>query len=185
MSVSARKIVFAAVTAAAYAALTMLPPFSLISYGAVQFRVSEALCVLPFFIPCSAWGLFIGCATANLISAAGPADIVFGSAATLAASLCAAGVGKRANAAEAEGKPKGRMRYRVAVCTLPVVFNGPVIGAVLAYTSSSPGAFLPSFALFGAQVALGEAGVMFALGLPLIRLLPKIGAFSAAAEKFR
>ena len=44
-----------AVVAAAYAALTIaLAP---ISYGAVQFRVSEALTILPFFIPGTVWGL--------------------------------------------------------------------------------------------------------------------------------
>ena len=56
----------AALVAAAYAAITMaLAP---ISYGVLQFRVSEALCVLPALLPCTAWGLFAGCAVANLLS---------------------------------------------------------------------------------------------------------------------
>ena len=81
MHITTRKLAAAAVTGAAYAALTML--LAPISYGAIQCRVSEVLCILPFFIPCTAWGLFAGCAIANLLSAAGIFDVVFGSLATL------------------------------------------------------------------------------------------------------
>ena len=86
MHITTRKLAAAAVTGAAYAALTML--LAPISYGAIQCRVSEVLCILPFFIPCTAWGLFAGCAIANLLSAAGIFDVVFGSLATLLAALC-------------------------------------------------------------------------------------------------
>ena len=86
MHITTRKLTAAAVTGAAYAALTML--LAPISYGAIQCRVSEVLCILPFFIPCTAWGLFAGCAIANLLSAAGIFDVVFGSLATLLAALC-------------------------------------------------------------------------------------------------
>ena len=76
-----KRMAYAAVIGAAYAALTMaLAP---ISYGPIQMRVSEVLCVLPFFFPSATWGLFIGCMIANLISAAGVWDVVFGSLATL------------------------------------------------------------------------------------------------------
>lgn len=54
MHITTRKLAAAAVTGAAYAALTML--LAPISYGAIQCRVSEVLCILPFFIPCTAWG---------------------------------------------------------------------------------------------------------------------------------
>ena len=58
------KMAVAAVTAGAYAALTVaLAP---ISYGAVQFRVSEALTVLPFLMPCTVWGLWAGCVLAGV-----------------------------------------------------------------------------------------------------------------------
>ena len=49
MHITTRKLTAAAVTGAAYAALTML--LAPISYGAIQCRVSEVLCILPFFIP--------------------------------------------------------------------------------------------------------------------------------------
>ena len=92
MHITTRKLTAAAVTGAAYAALTML--LAPISYGAIQYRVSEVLCILPFFIPCTAWGLFAGCAIANLLSAAGIFDVVFGSLATLLAALCTAWLGR-------------------------------------------------------------------------------------------
>ena len=58
-----RNLAFAAVVGAAYCALTVL--LAPISFGPVQFRVAEALCILPAFMPVSAWGLWIGCALAN------------------------------------------------------------------------------------------------------------------------
>lgn len=67
MHTSTKKLAAAAVVGAAYAALTMV--LAPISYGAIQMRVSEVLCILPFFVPCTAWGLFLGCAIANVISA--------------------------------------------------------------------------------------------------------------------
>ena len=78
---SVRRLAFSAIIAAVYAALTMALGF--MSYAGIQYRVAEALCVLPFFFPQTTWGLFIGCVIANLLSPAGPLDIVFGSLATL------------------------------------------------------------------------------------------------------
>ena len=48
-----------------------------------------------------------------------------------------------------------------------------VIGAVLAW-SFARDAFWESCLLFGAEVALGEAGVLFLLGMPLLSLIPRI-----------
>ena len=87
-----RKLALAAVVGAAYAALTVL--LAPISFPAVQFRVSELLCILPFFFPCTAWGLFVGCAIANIFGGS-VLDIVFGSLATLFAGLLTAWLGKR------------------------------------------------------------------------------------------
>ena len=152
MHITTRKLAAAAVTGAAYAALTML--LAPISYGAIQCRVSEVLCILPFFIPCTAWGLFVGCAIANLLSAAGIFDVVFGSLATLLAALCTAWL---------------------LAALMPVVFNFVFVGAVLTWSLTD--AAFPhlnaSFWLFGGQVALGEVAVLGILGLPLMRLLPR------------
>ena len=161
------KLIIPAVVGALYAALTML--LAPISYGNLQFRISEALCVLPVFFPYTSVGLFLGCALANMISAAGILDVVFGSLATLCAGLCAAACGREARRTGA--MPSVTMR--VLACLSPVVWNGVVIGAVLAW-SFARDAFWQSFLLFGAEVALGEAGVLFLLGMPLISLIPRI-----------
>ena len=77
-------IVQAAMIAAIYVVLTVfISAFGLAS-GAIQVRISEALCILPVFTPAAVPGLFVGCLIANIIvPGAGLADIVFGSLATL------------------------------------------------------------------------------------------------------
>ena len=92
MNSTTRKLVVSAITGAAYAAVTML--LAPISYGSLQFRVSEAMCILPFFVPATAAGLLSAAPFPNLLSAAGILDIVFGSLATLLAALCTARLGK-------------------------------------------------------------------------------------------
>ena len=77
------KIALSALIAALYAGLAMaLAP---LSFGPVQFRVAEALTLLPFFVPEAVPGLFAGCLLSNLLGGFGLADVVLGSAATLAA----------------------------------------------------------------------------------------------------
>ena len=88
MKINTRNLITAAVVGALYAVLTMV--LAPISYGALQFRVSEVLCILPFFMPFTACGLFAGCIVANRMSTAGVLDVVFGSLATLITCLCIA-----------------------------------------------------------------------------------------------
>lgn len=161
---STRRIACAAVAGAAYAALTML--LYPISYGPLQFRLSEALCILPFFDPIFASGLFIGCLIANLISASGPLDVVFGSLATLLAAGMTAWCGRRSRS----------FASCVIGCCAPVVTNGVIVGAVLAATvASGDAAFAAAWLLYGGEVALGEAVVLGAVGLPLARILQRQG----------
>lgn len=175
-----RNLVIAGITGAVYAALTMfLAP---ISYGAIQFRISEALCILPFFCPATAIGLTVGCMLANLLSTMGILDIVFGSLATLLASLCVAWLGR---SYRSTGKLPG-IGECILSCAMPVLFNGPIVGAILA-VSLTPNTFWAGFWLFLFQVAVGEAGVMFLIGIPLMRRLPRLTVFQrlflgAAAE---
>lgn len=159
---------YPAVVGGAYAALTML--LSPLSFGAVQCRLSEALCVLPFFLPETAWGLALGCFLANTLSAAGLPDMVFGSLATLLAGLITASLGRRWGR-----RDKPPLSLRLAVCAVPVVVNALIVGAVLAAVLGS-GAFLPVFALMAVQVAAGEALSVFSLGLPLMGVMPRIMA---------
>ena len=77
-----RHLTEAALIAAMYAALTFA--IAPLAYGEVQFRVSEALTILPVFTPAAIPGLTVGCLLANLLgllSGANPAgtlDMVFG-----------------------------------------------------------------------------------------------------------
>ena len=157
------RIAASAIIAAAYAALTIaLAP---ISYGAVQFRVSEVLTILPFFIPGSVLGIFVGCILANLFTGS-VFDIVFGSLATLLAGLLTAHFGKKGNT----------VKNRLLACLMPVVFNAVIVGAVLTWgyqiqEFTSP---LGSYAFNAFTVGLGEAGVLYIIGYPLLCRLPKI-----------
>ena len=160
------RLAVSAVVAAAYAALTVaLAP---ISYGAVQFRLSEALTVLPFFMPCTVWGLFVGCVLANLYTGS-VVDIVFGSLATLFAAYFTARFGKKGNT----------VRTRILGCLMPVVFNAVIVGAVLTWgyriqAFESP---LASYGFNALSVGLGEVGVLYFVGYTLLRQLPKIKFF--------
>ncbi len=149
-----RKLCRAAVVGALYAAVTLL--LAPISYGNLQCRVSEALCILPWFFPETSWGLFVGCLLANLLGGNGPLDIVFGSLATLIACLITA-----------------RIRLRGLALLPPVIVNGVMVGAMLAYVIT-PDSFWASYPVFAAEVAVGEAVAMYVLGLPLSFVLERI-----------
>ncbi len=171
---SVRRLTFAAFIAAVYAVVTMLT--ASFAYGPIQFRIAEALCILPFFMPFTTWGLFVGCILSNIISPVGPLDMIFGSLATLGCCLCTAAIGK-----SWDGKSWGNC---ILACLMPVVWNGIIVGALLALTAGAEeGAKLTLFFLYGAEVAAGELAVMFILGLPLMRWLPKTKFFPPLKKK--
>lgn len=58
-----------------------------VASGAIQFRVSEALCVLPLIFPETIPALAVGCMLSNLITGCAPMDVVFGSIITLVAGV--------------------------------------------------------------------------------------------------
>ena len=85
-----RRIAEVGIIAALYAVLTIV--VAPISYGPLQIRISEALCVLPYFTAAAVPGLFIGCVIANcfgilLGSSLGLMDVIVGSLTTLAAAF--------------------------------------------------------------------------------------------------
>ena len=162
MRTNTRMLSLCAVLGASYAVLTIaLAP---ISYGAVQFRVSEIFCIMPFFVPGCEWGLFAGCIAANLMTG-NVFDIVFDSLASLFAGMCTAAIGRR-------GQDLG---HAALACLMPVIFNALVVGAVITRAYNGLGIFShpAALAVNALQVGLGEAGVMFILGLPLCGFLPR------------
>lgn len=75
----------AGLIAAVYAAATLFLPIP--QYGGVQFRVAEAMTLLPFLFPEAIPGLAVGCFLANLLGSPFVLDWIFGTLATLLAAL--------------------------------------------------------------------------------------------------
>lgn len=143
-------IVRSAVIAAPYAALTLaLYP---ISFGAVQFRVSEALTLLPIVMPEAIPGLFVGCLVSNLIGSATPWDIIFGSLATLIAAILT----------------YATRRNKILAAFWPVLCNTVIVGLVLALTLD-----LPVFLTMG-EVGLGELAVVYTVGMAMLAALKRV-----------
>ena len=141
-----RKIALAGVIAGAYIAVTLL--FAPLSYGMVQIRISEALTLLPFLFPEAIPGLFAGCLLANFAGGFGLADVIFGSAATLAAAVLTA-----------------RMPTVFLAALSPVVINMVVVGGYLSVLLDVP--LLLSMTYVGA----GESIACFLLGIPLVLMV--------------
>ena len=168
------RLAVSAVIAASYAALTIaLAP---ISYGPVQFRVSEALTVLPFLMPGTVWGLWAGCILANLYTGS-VIDIVFGSLATLLAALLTAYFGKKGNT----------VKNRLLGCLMPVLFNAVIVGAVLTwgYRMQAFESPLLSYGFNALTVGLGESGVLYLIGYTLLRQLPKARFFRELLARYQ
>ena len=172
-----RKITFAGVVAAFYAALTLAA--APISYGPLQFRVAEALCVIPFFFPVTSAGLFVGCVIANLFSPYGILDIAAGSAATLIATLLTARIG-RVKAS------RNAIWIKALACFPPVIVNALIIPAVIAGTATSGGeSFRAAYMINAIQIGLEQFAVMYAIGLPLMINLPKSRLYGKLSEWYR
>lgn len=169
-----RYLAQAGVIAATYAAATLLAIMVLqgLAWGPVQFRISEALCVLAALTPAAIPGLTVGCALANFIAltingtgALGLLDVVFGSIATLIGALWC-----------------WHFRRRTGIALLgPVLANAFIVPAylplllqglgyyVIPFTNISiDGAYLPMYVFGVLATGIGEAVVVYGLGLPLL-----------------
>lgn len=167
--------------AALYAAVTVMSIVILqgLAWGPVQFRISEALTVLAVLTPAAVPGLTIGCLVANMISLSitgaglfGLLDVVFGTVATLLGALWAR-----------------KFRSRTTVALLgPVIFNALIVAAYLPVILRGFGFYTIPFTaisvenayglmyLFGVvSVGIGQAVVVYGLGLPLLSLLKRLG----------
>lgn len=160
MTHKTKRIVRMAAIAALYAAVTYAAyP---ISYGGVQFRLSEALLILAAFSAEAVPGLAIGCVIANLGSPAGLADVVIGSAATLAAALVIRLLSRRK-------QPLFLLCAEAALAA--ALLNGAAVGAEIVLFTAPSGAGLTAFWAAALWIALGEAAVCGILCYPLARLI--------------
>ena len=66
-TISVLFLVQSAMIAAIYVVLTIV--FAPISFGQIQFRIAEALTILPAFTPAAIPGLFVGCLIGNILGA--------------------------------------------------------------------------------------------------------------------
>lgn len=144
-----RDLTIGALVASLYVILTFV--FIPTSFTAVQFRVSEALCIMPVFTPIAIPALFVGCLLSNLLSL-NLIDIIFGSIATLIAAFLTR-----------------KLRGNIFLAVLPPIFvNGLIVGLYLGILS---GGNYGNILFNILTVTTGQAGVMFLLGIPLYYLL--------------
>lgn len=172
----------AGVVAAAYGGLTIvaLQLMSYFSWGPIQLRISEALTVLPLFWGASVPGLTLGTLIANLynLGAAGPMgwlDVIFGTIATLLGAVWTR-----------------RFRARPAVALAgPVLANALIVAAYLPILLAGLGLYripftsidletnyLTMYAFGVVTVGIGQAIVVYGLGLPLASALRRAGVGS-------
>ena len=161
-----KDLTFAALIAAAYAALTLLLPGP--SYGYAQLRVSEALTVLPFLFPQAAPGLLIGCLAANLLSPYGPLDWLFGTLATAIAAYLTM-----------------KMPKWYLAALPPVIVNALILAPMWAWTDIGTvnAAFWMACGWNAVTFIPSEALVCYVLGTLLLKLLPQISVLRPAMRQ--
>lgn len=138
----------AGVVGALYAVLTIV--LAPISYGQIQFRVAEALTILPLVFPETSIGLSVGCFVANIFGN-GPLDMILGTAATMLASFLTCFIGKHIH----KTVPK-----LVLGAFPPVFINAFIVPLTFMATSDTAWSYLINVAL----VFLGQAVVLALLG---------------------
>ena len=157
-NLSVRRLVRCAVIAAVYVVVCLvLAPFS---YGAVQVRVAEALCLLPVFGAEYIVGVTLGCFLANLLGST-VVDVVFGTLATLLACLVTYKL--------RDIRVKG---LAIPASLPPVVFNMIIVGAfeiTFFFSDGAPTAMLAGFN--AVTVGIGELISCTILGVALVKLI--------------
>lgn len=149
-----RYITLSATIAALYVVLTLISALFGLSSGAIQLRISEALCVLVAFTPAAIPGLTIGCLISNLIASANILDIVFGTLATFLGALGGY-----------------YLRKKKWLITLPTLLSNVIIvPLVIVYGFGVKDMALPLVAL---TVGIGEFISACVLGTGLLLILEK------------
>lgn len=139
----------AGIIGALYTVVTVL--IGPLGSSAVQCRISEALCVLPFFTTAAIPGVTIGCLLSNLLTGGIWQDVVFG---TLATFLGACGA--------------WLLRSKIWLIPLPtVIANTLIVPLILSFSYHVPEG-LPFLFL---TVGLGEVISAYVLGMTLLLTL--------------
>ena len=147
-----KDLIVLSMVAAIYVILTV--GLSPLSYGDVQFRISEALMLLIVYKRRYAISMILGCFVSNLFSPVGFVDILFGTLATVVASI-----------------PMLFIKKLELSSLFPSIANGIIVGLELAIVYDLPIAFT-MFTVF-----IGEFVVVSLIGIPLFRFLEKNEGF--------
>ena len=176
-----RSLAQAGIIAAVYAAATLVCLLLLqgLAWGPVQFRISEALCVIALFSAPAVPGLTLGCVIANLINVAisgtgllGMFDVVFGSLATLLGALWCRRFRRKSLLAIGGFVVSNAL---IVPAYLPIILQG--LGFyTIPFTDIALDGIYPLMYLFGLiSIGIGEAVVIYGLGLPLLGALKRFG----------
>lgn len=172
-NLSVRKIAILSVVAALYVAVTMA--LGSLSYGNIQFRVSEALVLLCFYKKEYCYSMVVGCLLANIISTVGAIDMIVGTFATLVSVVVIVICGKYLPSLfERKFGMSNKTSSALAMITAslaPVVFNGVIVGLELKYAFGLP------LILSMVQVALGELVCVTVIGVILFLILERNKVF--------
>ena len=164
---------YAAMIAALYVALTYLAQMLGLASGAVQFRLSEALCILPFFTPWAIPGLYVGCLLANLLTGCAPLDIAIGPIATLIGAVGAYLLGRL---------PRKWGKWLVPIPN--ILANTVIVTVVVYFCYTDPAQMTLSYVpVIAGGVALGEVVTGYGLGMALLLALKPFAARLFGARK--
>lgn len=145
----------AGVIAGLYVALTWISALlGLSGMGAIQLRLSEALCILPYFTAAAVPGVTVGCLLANLFTGAALPDIIFGTLAT-----CIGAIGTRC-----------LRRNRYLAPLPPIVANTVIIPFVIRYAYTD---VAESLSFLFVTVGIGELLSVGLFGMLLLFALEK------------
>ena len=177
------------VIAAVYAACTLIALLFLgsLAWGPIQFRVSEALCVLALFTPAAIPGLTLGCVIANVMNIVisgtgmlGMLDVVFGSLATFAGALFTWKMRRHPLVALAGPVLANAL---IVPAYLPLLLQGVGFYTIPFTTISLDNSWLFMYLFGWVTTGVGEAVIMYVLGYPLARSLAKTPMFSAESAE--
>lgn len=150
-----RQIALNGVVAGLYAAITILT--ASFAYGNIQFRIADSLCVLVVLEPSLTVGLTLGCLISNIFSTVSALDIVIGTgrdAARLPACRKSekglARAGARDPCKRRAGRRNAGLRAHAGRAGTGIFING-------------------------GEVLLGEAVVLYLLGVPLLLFFRRSG----------
>lgn len=162
---SVRDLTIAAMVAALYTVMGYFANIFGLNFLVFQCRFAEALTVLPFLFPAAAPGLVVGCFLTNLLSPFGPLDWLFGTLATAVAAWLTM-----------------KMPRWYLAALPPILINALILSPMWAWTEVGAlnGAFWTACGWNALTFIPAEALVCYALGTPLLKLLPKISVLKPA-----